>query len=240
MTRARLSIPFLLDLLSLAVRKEASAIYVVPWMPPTMRLDERVVSLSATSFTPEQTAALVRDLLDDEQRIALDKSRQIQFSFVREGLGRFRVHAFRSHGQPAMAIRPYALPVPTLQSLALPPPLHTLALADRGLVLLASRSPSLRGDGVAAMIDHRNRYGRGAILLLEDASRYWHDAELCARSNRASVRAWPKSAPKPATCSPAPRRWQSPGAKPATRRRWREPCVRRPRRCVLSPCRPTT
>lgn len=179
-TRARPSIPFLLELLSLAVRKEASALYVVPWMPPTMRIDERVVALSAVSFTPEQTAALVRDVLDDDQRVALDHSRQIQFSFVREGVGRFRVHAFRRHGQPAMAIRPFALPVPTLQSLALPLPLHTIALADRGLVLVASRSPSLRGDGVAALIDHRNRHGRGAILLLEDSSRYWHDAELCA------------------------------------------------------------
>lgn len=179
MNRPRPSIPFLLELLSLAVRKEASAVYVVPWMPPTMRLDERVVALSATNFTPEQTAALVRDVLDDEQRAALDKSRQIQFSFVREGLGRFRVHAFRRSGQPAMAIRPYALPVPTLQSLALPSPLQQLALADRGLVVVASRSPTLRGDAVAALIDHRNRHGHGAILLLEDASRYWHDTELC-------------------------------------------------------------
>jgi len=179
-SRRRLSIPFLLDLLSLAVRKEASAVYVVPWMPPTMRLDERMVTLSSAAFTPEQTTALVRDVLDDEQRAALDQSREIQFSFLHEGIGRFRVHAFRRHGQPAMAIRPFAIPVPTLASLALPLPLPAAALAERGLVVVASRSPSLRGDGVAAIVDHRNRHGHGSILLLEDASRYWIDSELCA------------------------------------------------------------
>jgi len=37
--RAHPSIPFLLDLLRLAMRKEASAVYIVPWMPPTLRID---------------------------------------------------------------------------------------------------------------------------------------------------------------------------------------------------------
>lgn len=171
----RPTIPFLLDLLRLSMRKEASAVYVVPWMPPTLRIDERSVPLSSVAFSPEQSTMLVLDLLDEAQRAALDRSREIQFSFVLDDVGRFRVHAFRRHGQPAMAIRPYAIGVPTPRVLALPALACQMALADRGLLVLASRSAGLRRDVAAALMEHRNRNIAGELALLDDASRFWHE-----------------------------------------------------------------
>ncbi|MCA0239693.1 MAG: TIR domain-containing protein [Proteobacteria bacterium] len=173
---ARPTIPFLLDLLQLAMRKEASAVYVVPWMPPTLRIDERSVPLSPVAFAPEQSTLLVLDLLDEAHRAALDRSREIHFSFVLDEVGRFRVHAFRRHGQPAMTIRPYALHAPTPRQLALPALVCPLAAADRGLLLLASRSAGLRRDAAAALIEQRKRNVAGELALLEDASRFWHEA----------------------------------------------------------------
>jgi Tfp pilus assembly ATPase PilU len=175
----RPKIPFLLDLLRLAMRKEASALYVVPWMPPTLRIDERSVPLSSVAFTPEQSTLLVLDVLDEVQRAALDRSREIQFSFTLDDVGQFRVHAFRRHGQPAMAIRPYITQVPTPRVLALPALACNAALADRGLLLLASRSPSLRRSVAAALLEHRNRSGVGELAILDDATRYWHEAARC-------------------------------------------------------------
>ncbi|MFT3816986.1 MAG: TIR domain-containing protein [Rubrivivax sp.] len=173
---ARPTIPFLLDLLLLAMRKEASAVYVVPWMPPTLRIDERSVPLSSVAFAPEQSTLLVLDLLDEAHRAALDRSREIQFSFLLDGVGRFRVHAFRRHGQPAMAIRPYALNAPTPRHLALPALVCPLATAERGLLVLASRSAGLRRDAAAALIEQRKRSLVGELALLDDASRFWHEA----------------------------------------------------------------
>jgi hypothetical protein len=160
--RTRPSIPFLLDLLRLAVRKEAAAVYVVPWMPPTLRIDDRSVPLSSVAFTPEQSTLLVLDLLDDVQRAALDRSREIQFSFVLEGEGRFRVHAFRRHGQPAMSIRPFAMQAPTPASLGLPAAACNAVMADRGLLLLAGPlggAAPRRGRGPAGA-PQRPRPGR--------------------------------------------------------------------------------
>jgi Tfp pilus assembly ATPase PilU len=177
--RTRPSIPFLLDLLRLAVRKEAAAVYVVPWMPPTLRIDDRSVPLSSVAFTPEQSTLLVLDLLDDAQRAALDRSREIQFSFVLEGEGRFRVHAFRRHGQPAMSIRPFAMQAPTPASLGLPAAACNAVMADRGLLLLAGRSAALRRDVAAALLEHRNDHGQGELVVLDDASRFWHERRRC-------------------------------------------------------------
>ena len=173
---ARPTIPFLLDLLLLAMRKEASAVYVVPWMPPTLRIDERSVPLSSVAFAPEQSTLLVLDLLDEGHRAALDRSREIQFSFVLDGVGHFRVHAFRRHGQPAMTIRPYALSAPMPRHLALPALVCPLAAAERGLLVLASRSAGLRRDATAALIEQRKRNVAGELALLDDASRFWHQA----------------------------------------------------------------
>lgn len=177
--RTRPSIPFLLDLLRLAMRKEATAIYIVPWMPPTLRIDERSVPLSSTSFTPEQSTLLVLDLLDDAQRALLDRSRDLEFSFALDEVGRFRVHAFRRHGQPAMAIRPYALDVPTPRTLALPAVACQAVMAERGLLVLASRSAALRRDAAAALLEHRNRAGDGELALLDGATRFWHQVARC-------------------------------------------------------------
>ena len=177
--RVRPSIPFLLDLLRMAMRKQASAVYIVPWMPPTLRIDEHSVPLSSVAFTPEQATLLVLDMLDDAHRAALDHSREIQFSFVLDDVGRFRVHAFRRHGQPAMAIRPFAIDVPTPHTLALPALACTAALADRGLLVLASRSARLRREGLAALLEHRNRQGSGELVLLDDATRFWHERVRC-------------------------------------------------------------
>lgn len=175
----RPSIPFLLDLLRLAMRKEASAVYIVPWMPPTLRIDERSVPLSPVAFTPEQSTLLVLDMLDDERRAQLDRSREIQFAFVLDGVGRFRVHAYRRHGQPAMSIRPYAMQTPTPRLLALPALACAAAMADRGLLLLTGRSPTLLRATTAALLEHRNRNGQGELLLLDDASRHWHERVRC-------------------------------------------------------------
>lgn len=175
----RPTIPFLLDLLRLAMRKEAAALYIVPWMPPTLRIDDRSVPLSSVSFTPEQSTLLVLDLLDDDRRAALDRSRDIEFSFLLEGVGRFRVHAFRRHGQPAMAIRPFAIDVPTPRTLALPALACQAVMAERGLLVLASRSAALRRDAAAALMEHRNRSGDGELALLDGATRFWHERSRC-------------------------------------------------------------
>lgn len=177
--RARPSIPLLLDLLRMAMHKQASAVYVVPWLPPTLRIDEHSVPLSSVSFTPEQSTSLVLDLLDEAHRAALDRSREIHFSFVLEGVGRFRVHAFRRHGQPAMAIKPYAIELPTPRTLALPALACSAVMVERGLLVLASRSPTLRRDAAAALLEHRNRTGHGDLALLEDATRFWHERARC-------------------------------------------------------------
>jgi len=179
----RPSIPFLLDLLRMAMRKQASAVYIVPWMPPTLRIDEQSVPLSSVSFTPEQSTLLVLDMLDDEHRAALDRSREVQFSFVLDDVGRFRVHAFRRHGQPAMAVRPYAMEVPTPRTLALPALACQAAMADRGLLVLAGRSYALRRDVAAALLEHRNRVGHGELALVDDATRFWAGCEAKLRKN---------------------------------------------------------
>ncbi len=176
---ARPSIPFLLDLLRLAMRKQAAAVYVVPWMPPTLRIDERSIPLSSAAFTPAQAMVLVLDVLDDTQRAALDRSREIQFSFEVPALGRFRVHAFRRHGQPAMAIRPYAVLPPTPRSLALPAQASAAAMAEQGLLLLLGRSDTLRRDATSALLEHRNRHGSGELAMLDEASRFWHEPLRC-------------------------------------------------------------
>lgn len=172
---AQPSIPFLLELLRLAMRKEASALYIVPWMPPTLRIDGRTVPLSSTSFDPAQSTRLVLDVLDAAHRAALDRSREIEFDFALDGVGRFRVHAFRRHGQPAMTIRPFATELPTPLALALPLPACQAVLADHGLLVIASASASLRREVMAALLEHRNRRVDGTLLLLDGASRFWHE-----------------------------------------------------------------
>src|SRR6267143_1501818 len=85
-----------------------------------------------------------------------------------EGVGAFRISAFRQKGSPAVVVRYIPGSIPPLDSLGLPEILKEVIMQKRGLILMVGATGCGKSTSLAAMLDFRNERRSGHILTLED------------------------------------------------------------------------
>lgn len=113
-------------------------------------------------------------LINEEQAQRYRNELVLNFSFGRDGLGRFRACYFNDRSGPAAVIRRLDSEVPTLRRLNLPSRLESLAHFNRGLVLVTGATGSGKSSTLAALIDIINSDYRKFIITLEDPIEYVH------------------------------------------------------------------
>src|SRR5262245_56933949 len=80
-----------LDGLLARVRESSgSDLLLVAGVPPTARIDGRLIAIDPHVLDAEAVRDLVAEILDEARRRRLETERAIDFSFDRPGLGRFR------------------------------------------------------------------------------------------------------------------------------------------------------
>jgi twitching motility protein PilT len=119
-------------------------------------------------LTPEASSTLLSTIMSPEQRETFDEQWELDFSFGRRGLGRYRVNAFMERGDVAAAIRRIPDHPPTLEELGLPPVLSELAKLKRGLILVTGPAGSGKTTTLAAMIQRINEQRTEHIITIED------------------------------------------------------------------------
>jgi twitching motility protein PilT len=125
-------------------------------------------------LTGEDTIALARQIMGPEKYEIFEASGDLDFSYAIEGLGRFRVNAYKQQGNVALAIRLINARVMTFQELGLPDVCSHLARRPRGLVLVTGPTGSGKSTTLAAMIDLINREHQHHIITLEDPIEFVH------------------------------------------------------------------
>jgi twitching motility protein PilT len=124
---------------------------------------------------PEDTENVVRRMLGDPQKISeFEAENEVDFSYAVQGLGRFRVNAFRQRGSVSLVMRAIPVNIKTIDELDLPPVLKTLAEKERGIILLTGTTGSGKSTTLAAIIDHINRHQRKHIVTIEDPIEFLH------------------------------------------------------------------
>jgi twitching motility protein PilU len=107
-------------------------------------------------------------VLNEHQINEYEKEMELNTAYALEGVGAFRISAFRQKGSPAVVIRFIPGDVPKFDTLGLPEVLKELILRKRGLILMVGATGSGKSTSLAAMIDLRNEQRTGHILTLED------------------------------------------------------------------------
>jgi twitching motility protein PilT len=124
---------------------------------------------------PEDTQRILHEVLTAPDRLAeFDREREVDFSFEVEGLARFRVNAFQQRGLTSVVMRAVPQRIKTIEELALPPVIRTLAEEERGIVLLTGTTGSGKSTTLAAMIDHINSTMSKHIVTIEDPIEFIH------------------------------------------------------------------
>ena len=162
------------QILATAVQRNASDIILVAGSPVTMRVNGALVLEPEPALSGDDVRHLLLPLLTAGQQQELQDQKAIDFSFLRNSIGRFRANFHHQRGTLAAAIRLLPAQIPTLESLHLPPSLAMLTERRQGLVLLTGATGCGKTSTLAALIDRINGRRRDHIITIEDPIEYHH------------------------------------------------------------------
>jgi twitching motility protein PilT len=168
------------QLLAGAGGRNASDVLLISGAPVVLRINGALSIGTGPALDPEDVRSLVLPLLEPAQSEELQKKRTIDFSFVRESLGRFRVNIHYQRGTLAASIRLLPSRTPSLESLHLPASLARLAERRQGLVLVTGPTGCGKTSTLAALIDIVNTRRAAHVVTIEDPVEYQH-------ANRSSI-----------------------------------------------------
>lgn len=162
------------DLLREATERGASDLHLSVGLPPTLRVDGRLVHTAYGPLAPNEIQRLVYDILTTDQIQWFEKTRELDFSYGVRGIGRFRVNVYRQRGSVGAALRSIPNQIPSMEQLKLPPILRDIARKHSGLVVVCGATGSGKSTTIACMIDQINSEQELHIMTIEDPIEYLH------------------------------------------------------------------
>ncbi len=172
------------DLLRRMVDRKGSDLFITSSFPPAIKIDGEVRPQTEQPLSAEQSAVLVRSIMNDRQTREFDATKEANFAIAPPGIGRFRVSAFQQQGQTGCVIRQINSRIPTIEELELPAILKDIVLSKRGLVIVVGATGSGKSTTLAAIIGYRNEKTRGHIVTIEDPVEYVHQHRGCVVTHR--------------------------------------------------------
>jgi twitching motility protein PilT len=167
----------LTEILGQAVARGASDLHLKVPAPPMARVHGRLEPLAGQDpLRRSDTERILAELLADQRRKREEfvAEGEVDFSYSRPGVGRFRVNAFRQRGSVSVVLRVVPSSVPRLEDLGLPPVVARLAHEERGIVLVTGTTGSGKSTTLAAMVDRINRGSRKHVVTIEDPIEVLH------------------------------------------------------------------
>ncbi|MFE8071296.1 PilT/PilU family type 4a pilus ATPase [Marinobacteraceae bacterium S3BR75-40.1] len=171
-------------LLSLMVEKNGSDLFITAGVPPSMKVNGKIVPITKNALTPEQTRELVYSTMSDKQRGQFEEEHECNYALSARGIGRFRVSAFYQRNLCGMVLRRIETKIPELDDLGVPEIIKDLAMTKRGLIIFVGATGTGKSTSLAAMIGHRNRNSRGHIISIEDPIEFVHQHQGCIVTQR--------------------------------------------------------
>ena len=155
-------------LFQLMAEKKASDIFLSVGAPINIKINGNAVPVNQTVMTADAVKTLLYEVLNEKQIKEYEDERELNTAFALEGVGAFRISAFRQKNSPAVVVRFIPGSIPALDSLGVPEVLKEVIMAKRGLILMVGATGSGKSTSLSAMIDYRNERKAGHILTLED------------------------------------------------------------------------
>ena len=148
--------------------KKASDIFLSVGSPINIKINGNAVPVNQTVLNAEAVKTLLYEVLNEKQIKEYEEEMELNTAFALEGVGAFRISAFRQKGTPAVVVRFIPGSVPAFATLGLPDILKEIIMQKRGLILMVGATGSGKSTSLSAMLDLRNEQKSGHILTLED------------------------------------------------------------------------
>jgi twitching motility protein PilU len=148
--------------------KKASDLFITVNSPIHIKINGHLLPVNQQKMDNATIKALLSEVASAKQIEELEEKNELNMGIPVEGLGSFRLSAFRQRGSLSAVFRYIPGEIPRLADLNVPPVLADVIMEKRGLILVVGSTGSGKSTTIAAMLDHRNINKTGHILTLED------------------------------------------------------------------------
>lgn len=152
---------------------------------PSQRVSGKIHFLPGRVPGPGPLLEVLTGVIGEERMKSWAENGSADAALHLDGLGRFRLNAYKQMGEPAVVIRRINEGAPDIDELGLPvEELKKMALRKRGLVLVTGIAGSGKSTTLGAMIQYMNTQVERHVVTLEDPVELLFREERCVISQR--------------------------------------------------------
>lgn len=172
------------DLLKALVVRQGSDLILKVDRPPLMRIRGELLPSEFPALSKEEVQQTLFPMLTEMQMRKLNDERELDFSYLLEGVARFRGNIFHQMGNPGAVFRVIPVGIKTVEELKLPSVLNELVRKKQGIILVVGPTGSGKSTTLAAMINKINETQHRHIITIEDPVEFVHSDRLSAINQR--------------------------------------------------------
>ena len=174
----------IMTFLKQAIVQKASDVHIRVGEHPAMRIAGTIVKFNLPALTEEDMNNVCKAIAPDKYKNNPDMITDLDFSFERPQVSRFRVNINRILSGLAASIRLIPCSVPSLEQLQLPATLKEFAKIPNGLILVTGATSSGNSTTISAMINDINLNQNKHIITIEDPVEFLFKNEKSIISQR--------------------------------------------------------
>ena len=171
-------------LLKVVVEQGASDLFITAGLPPSIKVNGKMMPMSKTPLTAEQSREMVHSTMTEAQVQEFESERECNFAIHSATAARFRVSSFYQRNFAGMVLRRIETHIPSCDDLKLPEVVKQLAMTKLGLIIFVGATGTGKSTALAAMIGHRNENSKGHIITIEDPIEFIHEHRGCMVTQR--------------------------------------------------------
>ena len=163
--------------LKLGLAQGCSDVHLAVGVPPMLRLHGDLMPIKFRDLGAAELESYVSEILTPGQKERFGTGRDVDFSYVSEDGGRFRVNVFRKETGVGATFRFIPGDIPRLDKLHLPKVVQSLCDHHQGMILVTGSTGTGKSTTLAAMIDYLNSNRNLNIISLEDPIEFVHQSK---------------------------------------------------------------
>ena len=163
--------------LKLGLAQGCSDVHLAVGVPPMLRMNGDLLPIKFRELSDTELETYILEILTSKQQERLHAGDDLDFSYVAEEGGRFRVNVFRKATGVGAVFRHIPAEVPKLDQLGVPKVLKDFCDYHQGMVLVTGSTGTGKSTTLAAMVDHLNETRNLNIISLEDPIEFVHPSK---------------------------------------------------------------
>lgn len=163
--------------LKLGREQGVSDIHFAVGVPPMFRMHGDLLPIKFRDLGDTELETYLFEILTKNQRERFKSGEDLDFSYMSEGVGRFRVNLFRKLSGIGAVLRHIPTEIPAFNTLNLPRVIKSFAEFRQGMVLVTGATGTGKSTTLASLLHHINSTRQENIITLEDPIEFIHPSQ---------------------------------------------------------------